>query len=312
MIELRLLQQVVALALHKNFARAAEALHLTQPALSRSIAGLESTLGERLFNRTPKGVEPTDYGEALLARAQKLLDEAAELERELKLFRGLEVGALTIGAGPYPTAMSVGRAAGQLMAKHPGLRINVNVIDPRALITALLQRELDLVIVDIALADRISGLEIEPLPRHPIVLYCRPGHPLLDEPILTAEKVLAYPIAGPRLPIRIAEQLTPITGAYVTDPRSGDSFPALRFDSVDAAKEVVRCCDVISGAPQALIDADLRRGELVLLPFRLPKLHTNYGIIRLRSRMLSPAGEAFIDELRAIEHSIAATMDRRG
>lgn len=198
------------------------------------------------------------------------------------------------------------------MARHPGLRINVNVIDPRALITALLQRELDLVIVDIALADRISGLDIEPLPRHPIVFFCRPGHPLLDEATLTAEKVLSYPIAGPRLPLRIAEQLTPIAGAYVLDPRSGDHFPALRFDSVDAAKEVVRCCDAISGAPKALIEADLRRGELVLLPFAAPRLHTNYGIIRLRSRMLSPAGEAFIDELRAIEHSMAATTDRQG
>ncbi len=69
MLDLKLLHQALILARHRNFARAAEALHLTQPALSRSIAGLEAALGEKLFDRTRQGVEPTSFGRMLLARA---------------------------------------------------------------------------------------------------------------------------------------------------------------------------------------------------------------------------------------------------
>ena len=72
---------------------------MTQPALSRSIAGLEAALGEQLFNRARQGVEPTSFGEVLLARARSLLDEATELERDFRLLRGLDIGELRVGAG---------------------------------------------------------------------------------------------------------------------------------------------------------------------------------------------------------------------
>jgi DNA-binding transcriptional LysR family regulator len=99
MLDLRLLHHALTLTRHRNFARAAEALHLTQPALSRSIAGLEAALGEKLFDRTRQGVAPTSFGQMLLARAQALVDDAAELERDFTLLRGLQIGELRVGAG---------------------------------------------------------------------------------------------------------------------------------------------------------------------------------------------------------------------
>ena len=68
-IDIRLLRQVLALSKHRNFARAAEALHISQPALSRSIAGLEQSLGVQLFDRTSAGVEPTIFGQTSFNRA---------------------------------------------------------------------------------------------------------------------------------------------------------------------------------------------------------------------------------------------------
>ena len=89
MIDLKLVQQAVTLARYRNYARAAEALHLSQPALSRSIAGLESALGVGLFHRTRQGIEPTAFGALLLSRGGALLSDAAELERERARRRGL-------------------------------------------------------------------------------------------------------------------------------------------------------------------------------------------------------------------------------
>ncbi len=67
-IDIRLIRHVLMLARHRNFARAAEQLHLSQPALSRSIARLEETLGVALFDRTRDGVIPTDYGRIVIER----------------------------------------------------------------------------------------------------------------------------------------------------------------------------------------------------------------------------------------------------
>ena len=73
MLELRLLRHALALSQFRNFARAAEALDMAQPTLSRSIAALESGLGVRLFDRGRKGLEPTAFGRVLLERGEALL-----------------------------------------------------------------------------------------------------------------------------------------------------------------------------------------------------------------------------------------------
>lgn len=76
-IELRLLRHALALARHGNFARAAGALNLTQPSMSRSIAALESLLGVPLFDRTNKGITPTAFGRILLECGEAVLQREA-------------------------------------------------------------------------------------------------------------------------------------------------------------------------------------------------------------------------------------------
>ena len=174
MLDLRLLHQALTLERHRNFARAAEALHLTQPALSRSIAGLEASLGEKLFNRTQQGVEPTSFGQMLLARAQTLLDGADELERDFTLMRGLEIGELRVGAGAYAADLSP-VAAVALMTRHPSLRVELSISDPKGHRRCLLAHPLDLAVIELSLAERETGLAIEALPEHPAASSAAPG-----------------------------------------------------------------------------------------------------------------------------------------
>ena len=97
MIEFRVLQHALALERHQNFARAAAALNLSQPSLSRSIAGLEQLLGVPLFDRGPKQVVPTVFGRILLERGAELLRGEGELRREIQLLAGLELGTKSPG-----------------------------------------------------------------------------------------------------------------------------------------------------------------------------------------------------------------------
>jgi DNA-binding transcriptional LysR family regulator len=304
-LDLRLLQHALTLARFRNFARAAEALHLTQPALSRSIAGLEASLGERLFNRTPQGAEPTAFGQMLLERAERLLAEAAALERDFQRMRGLEVGEVRVGAGAYPAEMSVVRAAGRLMGRRPKLRIQIEQGDLRALVEAVLTRRLDLAILETSLAKDDPRLEVEPLPRHRGLFFCRAGHPLVSRPPQRVEEVLAYPYAGTRLPARVARSFLSSASAGTIDPISGDFLPPVQVNSVRSAIDVVLASDAVSTSPRALIDEQVRAGALVILSLHEPWMCTAYGFVYLRGVDLSPAAEALMAEVRAIEAEVS-------
>jgi DNA-binding transcriptional LysR family regulator len=305
-LDLRLLHQALVLERHRNFARAAEALHLTQPALSRSIAGLEAALGERLFDRTHQGVEPTSFGRMLLARARTLVDDAAEVERDFQLFRGMHIGTLAVGAGVFPTALSVGHAAGALMGRHPRLNIELSSGDLRSMVAQLLQRKLDLAVIELSMAEEQTGLATEALPEHPGCFFCRDGHPLGGQPRPSLKQVLAFPYVGPRLPPRVGLEFLQLVKVGRIDADSGDYLPPVKVESLSVAIDVVRHSDAVGLAPLALLAPEIRAGRLLALPLRLDWMHTHYGFVYLRDRQLSPAAQAFMTEVRTVEHGLAA------
>ena len=101
MIETRLLRNALKLAKCRNFARAAEELHISQPTLSRSIQLLERIVGERLFDRTTRTILPTKAGEIVLKHASIIIASGRALQEEVGRHQGLTEGSLFIGAGPY-------------------------------------------------------------------------------------------------------------------------------------------------------------------------------------------------------------------
>ena len=307
MLDLKHLHYATTLARHRNYARAAEALDMSQPALSRSISGLEAALGVQLFNRTRRGVEPTAFGERLLARGEVLLTSAAELERELKLMQGLEIGVLRVGAGTYPADMCVGPAIGRLAKEHPRLRIELETGHWRVMLQQVLAAKIDLAVVELSVAEQDPRLVTQPLPGHAATFFCRSGHPLLAEKAPTLERVFEFPLACTKLPARVAEMFYRLAPAGSIDPDTGDYLPPIMVDSIALAKAVVLSSDAVALSPLVLIAAEVRSGHLVTLPFRQPWLHTDYGFVYLRDRALSPATQAFMAEIEAVELELVDT-----
>ena len=110
-LELQQLRQVLALAEHGSFVRAAAALHISQPALSRSIQNLERRFGSDLFLRSSSGAVPTDLGRLYIERARDVLRMADELDREAVSHGNLRTGRVAVGGGPFPADAVLGRAA---------------------------------------------------------------------------------------------------------------------------------------------------------------------------------------------------------
>ncbi len=303
-LNLRQLRYILALDQHRSFARAAEAVGLTQPALTRSLQTLERSLGARLFDRDRNRVEPTPVGERLLERARLLLNQAHSIEQDLQQMVGLEVGLLRIGAGAYPADLSVGTAVGRLIRRHPGLMADLAVTDWPELIRKVASGEFDLVVSDIEVARNDDRLSIEALPRHRGNLFCRAGHPLLGQAALTLEEVRRYPLVASALPDRLAALGAKDKQGLRSYLPEGTVAAEIRVGSLALARRIVMESDAIGAAAPTQIEHAVARGELVPLDLDLPWLTTRYGIIRLKNRTPSPAAEAFMEILREVEAGI--------
>ena len=289
-LQLRHIQHAVALAEEGNYTSAAKRLHLSQPALSRSIQVLEELLGTALFDRTSTRIVPTQIGDIVIERGKVLLLDAANVEREVQLALGLETGSLVIGAGPYPANISVGKACGQMIRDHPRLKVDVRVGDWKKLVQAVLDNTLDLAVSEISSATADSRLEVEALPRHHGHFICNPKHPLRNEAHLTLEQVQAFPIVSSSLPERF-----------------GPIATTIRVDTFRLLRDIVIHSEALGLATPSQTEPDERAGLITRLPLQLPWMHTQYGFVRLRDRTPSPAAIVFMEKLRQVEAALPGT-----
>ena len=305
MLELRHLRHALALGKYRNYARAAEALHLTQPSLSRSIAALEEELGVRLFDRSKNGVRPTAFGELLLQRGAALLEGEADFRREIQLLAGIEAGTLCIGAGPFPAEISVGAAVARLLRAHPRLRVEVLCADPDEITRRVLAGQFDVGIADPRAIPETPRLRCELLKSHPLNLACRPGHPLTGRDNLSLDDVLRYPLATTVLSGAQGAAASRGRDAGLLDKASGVFMPAIHVNSLSLARRITRESDALFPATAEMLAPDLAARNLVTLDFQLPEMQTEYGLITLAERSLAPATVAFLDQLRSVEAEIA-------
>ena len=303
MLDIRLIRHVLALNMHRNFARAAESLHMSQPALSRSIAGLELDLGVKLFDRLPSGVFATPYGQILIDRGHDIVDREQELRREILLMQGVEVGELTIGAGPFPFEISVCKAVAQLITQHPKLQMRIDKDSPPAIVERVLAGNVDLGVVDVRHCADDNRLTIELLPMHTIACCCRKNHPLAGKPSLNLAEILAYPLVGTTFPPAIGPLLSSGSAAGRIDPESKKFLPAITVDSLAAARKIAYGCDALLPIALSCIETELQAGDFLILDFMAPWMRNQYGFVSKKDRTHSPAATELMNKVREQEES---------
>jgi len=293
-ITLRQLQHAEALARHRSFREAAAELHLTQPALTRSIQTLEGSLDAVLFDRLPTGVEVTRVGEALLRRAQVVLDAASELKREAALTAGLASGSIRVSMGAYPGYELVPRAIAACLERTPHFSCQVLGGDWRDAVQSVLSRESDVAVADLSTFEgdpRLDTIELEPEALH---FICRPGHPLAGKIGVSLAEVCEFPLGGCLVPPRIAPLFDGFPRAGNVHPGTGNFHPAVEVKSVEAAIRLAALSDVIAAAQLSSVEHQLESGSLVVLDVDPNPVCLRVGLIHLSDRTLAPMAELFL------------------
>lgn len=306
-IDLRLIRYAAALAEHGSFTRAADALGIAQPTLSRGIRDLEADIGLPLFTRHRHGTEATDFGYLFLQQASSVSAQVADLEREVALAKGLQTGELAVGFGPHAAQLLLPHALPRFVSAHPAVRIRVQIDSLEVLGRALRQRALDFVVGESTILESDESIDVfESLEPIKAYLFVRAGHPLAAAEV-SMRDVLGYPlIQVSRLPPRA---LKPFLDALGTSATAGLSLPIPAIDcpTIPLAVDTVIGSDAVMLVSLAMVKRELSLRRVV------PVLHetwmrSHWAFMRLRHRSPSPAATAFLAALRTA-HAASVAED---
>ena len=278
--------------------KAANLLNTTQPAISRSIAELEHTLGAPLLDRHQHGVEPTAYGRALRERCVAAFDELRQGVKNIEHLADPTAGEVRLGATGALAASFVSAIVEQLSRHHPRIVFHIEEESADGLYNELHQRNLDFLIVRNSPAAADERVNFEILFSDSYVVAAGLEHPLVRRRRIKlaelAQERWAMPSPGTAAAATVREAFR--TGG-VDFPRAAVfARPELRMNLVTTG----RFLSIFSE-----LRILLARSPAKILPIQLPTAPVHSGIVTLRNRTLSPAAQLFIDTARKIAKPFA-------
>lgn len=301
------LKHLLAVVEHGTFSRAAEAVNLSQPALSRSIQALETELGLPLLDRGTRRLRLTAYGACAVERARRMRHEEAELQRELKRMHGGESGSINIGLSPTPASLLLSPLLAHMTARHPQVRVSVELGATDALLALLRAERIDALVCDARLLHDAPDIDAQPLAPLRAGLVCRAGHPILAHRRVGVAQIRQYPVAStslsPEVSLRLAETLGP-GGAP-------EQMVTVRCENLEALTRLALDSDALLLGVISVTRREQEAGllrEVPIAPDRERRGH--YALARLAGRTPSTVLDAFHAYTRQCWTELAAYAQR--
>jgi len=309
-MNLRDIGYFAVVARHGHLGRAAEELGLSQPALSMSLRRLERSAQAKLVKRTPKGVELTAVGAALLSHVGKLQLARDDLAREVADLAQGRAGHLRIGASPSNSEVLLPEACSALLMEAPKVTLNVAVLDNDALLPALRKGDIDLAVTH-ALESPQPDLTQERFREDEFVVYCASGHRLARRRSVTLDDLAperwAISAAGaaqdrPVVPFRSLLSLR-----RLFEERG---LPAPRItlvsDLVMFKLRAVAGSDLVGVTVKANVHAAAAQLRLKILPVKGLDWLRPVAVAYRKDAYLSPAARRLIEILKATAAALNA------
>lgn len=299
-LKTRQLLLLVALAEEGNIHRASQVLNMTQPAASKLLKDLEDVLEVPLFERLPRGMRPTWYGETMIRHARVALASLNQAHEELTALKAGRFGQVSIGAITSPGLTLLPTAVAMVKQEQPTLRIGLEIENSPVLIERLQQGKLDLVVARLFAEQDKANLRYEPLIEEPVCAIARPGHPLVRMAGLTLADVVTagwiVPPAGSVLRHRFELMFQEVG---LSPPINVIESSALLFIT-----RMLQQSDML-----AVIAADVAHyyaghGLAAIVPLEMPCHMDAFGIITRTDRLPSPAAKVMLKALKAASLSL--------
>lgn len=288
-MELRQLRYTEAVARHRHFTRAAEELHVAQSALSHQVRRLEGELGVELFERTSRSVVPTEAGEAVAARARRILAEVDGVHGEVDELQGLVRGRISIGALLPAGKIDVPLLLARFSEAHPGIEVRLQ---------------------EGTAGDMAAYLDGDEVDAAFSLLANDPPEGVVAERLSEDELVAAFPPGG--APGRRRVRAADLSPRSVATPRSGSAIKTAldRFFadageplhvSLESGDPFLLRCLVSGGFGPAILPRSLTRREGPAIEVRplSPAVRLPVALLWREHRHASPVARAFIDFVRA-------------
>ncbi|MES9946336.1 MAG: LysR family transcriptional regulator [Candidatus Thiodiazotropha sp.] len=284
---LRQMRVFTTVARHLNYTRAAQELHLSQPAVSMQVKQLEESVGLPLFEQTGKRIQLTEAGREVHDYGRTIFKTFEEMEEVLSSLKGLDTGHLDISV-----ASTVNYFAPRLLAafsrKFPGIDLRLDVSNRKRLMELLQTNETDIVLMGRPPKD--IDLEYEPFMDNPLVVIAPPGHPLQTEKKIPIERleqevfIMREAGSGTRLAMEryFAEQ-----GINI---RTG-----MQMTRNEAIKQAVRAGMGLGVVSAHTIELEVETGRLVILDIEGLPIQRHWYMVYRKTKRLSPAAKAFHD-----------------
>lgn len=300
MVDLPQVEAFVAVATYGSFAKAAASLLLTQPSVSARVQGLERGLGQRLFERTRRGVRLTRAGGVFLPIAERLLKTVDEGRQALDAAQSSEGGLVTIAAALSVSTYLLPEIVKGFRDEHPAARVSIRSGHSRDVLRMVLDEE-----AEIGLARGLTHPSVHTvrLGRDEIILVAPPSHAFATRRVVRLAEVAGQPLI---LFDKGSSDWVLITGFF----RRGGLLPnvVLELEGIEAAKKMVETGIGIAMLPQLAIRQELRAGTLAHVRINDARpLARNVDLVYRRDGTLSEIARAFRHHVQ----KAVAVLDRR-
>lgn len=270
-----------------SFSRAADALHISQPSISKGVRDFELQVGCRLLDRTPKGVKPTREGQALARHAEALFAAERAAEDELLSLRNLDSGSLRIGASTTIATYMIAEHLGTFHRKFPGIDLHVVSANTRDIADLMIAHDIEIALVEGPVEDDVlvsqawhtDVMSLIVSPQHPFASteFGIDGTALVDEILIVRE-----PGSGSR---EVVAQALAAQGI--------ESKRTLEIGSTEAIKQAVSAGLGVSIVSSATTSDQVKLGRLRIVPMRNLHIERTLWQLKVPGRIEIPAAIAF-------------------
>jgi DNA-binding transcriptional LysR family regulator len=293
-LKTRQLLLLVALEEEGNIHRASQMLNMTQPAASKLLKDLEDVLGVQLFERLPRGMRPTWYGETMIRHARAALNSLNQANDELQAAKIGQFGQVNLGAITAPGVVLLPPTIAAVKLEHPNLRITIQIESSNQLLEQIYRGTLDVMVGRLSAEHDTQDLHYETIAEEPVCAVARPGHPLFNATQLTLADLLDYCWIVPPVGSVMRHQLD-LMFQELDLPQLKNR---LETGSLLFMTKMMQQSDMVGilALDAARYYAD--HGLLRILPVTVPCQMAPFGFITRRDKQLPPAAQVVLNALK--------------